>query len=84
MKYLLVTMLVLAAGCERGYCGADSDVEPAKDAPRIKDMAMIDDAVPGDPWELIFVAEFSDKDGDLGGGVANVYLNGGGEPCDEA
>ncbi len=73
---------LLGAGCDPPYCGPATDVELVDDSPRIGDMRVLNDAVPGDPWEIIFVAEFSDDDGDLEGGVARVYLNGEDEPIE--
>jgi hypothetical protein len=63
----------VAAGCGGNACpkpGAGTATAPA-----IDDVRMLRHAVPGDPWELVFIVGFRDGDGDLGGGVADVYLN---------
>lgn len=65
------------AGVAAG-CGGNACPRPASGtatAPAIDSVRMLRNAVPGDPWELVFTVGFRDSDGDLGGGVVDVYLN---------
>ncbi len=69
-----VATLALAAGCG-SPCG-DYAASDADNAPRLVGMKLVQRAVPSDPWQLVFVLDFRDKDGDLSGGFAQVFLNG--------
>lgn len=68
-----VALAGLAVGCGGNACPRRGDGTAT--APAIDDVRMLRHAVPGDPWELVFTVGFRDGDGDLGAGVADVYLN---------
>lgn len=67
--------LVALAACGSDPCGQESTSDEAV-APRIKDIEVLTQPVPGDPWEIVLVADFRDSDGDLAQGTALVFLNG--------
>ena len=71
---------VLLAGCGAHACPRPGS--GAATAPVIDQVTVLRDAVPGDPWELVFEAAFRDADGDLGQGVADVYLDESSKPIE--
>jgi hypothetical protein len=75
-------LLAPAYGCGADAC-AEAEPDESDDAPEVSSVKLLEDAVPGDPWEIVFVTTFRDTDGDLGTGLAHVYLNGEPEPAIE-
>ncbi len=65
-------------GCGDDACPND-DVKLKPTSPRLEALVFAGQ-VEGDPFELVFTADFRDSDGDLGRGKAHVYLDGGKEP----
>jgi hypothetical protein len=74
LSCVLACVASAAAGCGENSC-ADVEASDASAAPEVVGVKLLEDAVPGDPWELVFVTRFRDSDGDLGNGRADVYLN---------
>ena len=58
--------------CNDSPCSDDGQLEAP--APQIDAVEVLQDRVPGDPWELVFVVRFGDADGDLEPGHAEVFL----------
>jgi hypothetical protein len=68
-------VVLIEASCGVSSC-PEEHVKLTEASPVIEDVELINNAVPEDPWELVFTARFHDHDRDLGGGFAEVYLNG--------
>lgn len=69
------TILALVASAA---CGKSSGCPPgtsSPDAPQVTGLGLVTNAMPGDPWQLVFTVDFTDDDGDLGYGEAEVYLD---------
>jgi hypothetical protein len=72
------------AGCgsDNTICGKLPAADEAIQAPRVTSLNLLDNAVPGDPWDMVFAIGFRDHDGDLGLGHGLVYLGNAGHATD--
>lgn len=68
----------LLPGCGFDACG-DAVESTASTAPRLENLRFANQ-LDGDPWTLVFGAQFVDVDGDLQPGTAEFHLNGATEP----
>lgn len=74
-----MVLLGTLAACGSDPCGG-RDSSDSSHSPEIKHLDLFDQ-MEGDPWTLIFAAEFADKDGDLGNtGSIDFYLNDSSSP----
>jgi hypothetical protein len=69
---MLVTLASLAA-CSDDHCAEEAS--GATSAPVLEAFDLLEQ-LEGDPWTLIFAATFSDADGDLAAGHAELSVNG--------
>lgn len=67
-------------GCDRPGCdGKDYVAEP--NAPVVTKLELVQQLTErGDPWTLVFGVQFTDANGDVGAGKAEVFLNGSTTP----
>lgn len=69
----------LSSGCGPARCNGQ-DADSTAGAPRVSRFYVLDQQVPGDPWTVVFGVDFEDSEGDLGGGLAELYMNSATEP----
>ena len=69
--------------CGGKDCG-DREASDATSAPMLDSFWVLDAQIPGDPWTVLYGADFMDGDGDLSGGQAEFYLNNNEEPASQA
>ncbi|MEO1484032.1 MAG: hypothetical protein AAFU77_18125, partial [Myxococcota bacterium] len=81
VPFVSVVAVLVAAG--QAACGFDACGEAAEStastAPRLENLRFANQ-LDGDPWTLVFGAQFTDVDGDLQPGFAEFHLNGATEP----
>ena len=65
--------LISAAACGSPQCDGQN-YEPQAGSPVIVRMDILQQLA-GDPWTIVLALEFSDSEGDIGGGQVSFYLN---------
>ncbi len=73
MLRALCICTLLCTACDDEHCAEEQSASDG--APSIEDFELIGQ-LDGDPWTLIFASSFSDSDGDLAAGAAELHLNG--------
>jgi hypothetical protein len=77
---LALVLAPVASACGDEYCaGLEANGEPG--TPAVESFWVLEHQIEGDPWTVLFGADFTDEDGDLGGGVAEFYLNQSAKPA---
>lgn len=78
LRHILQVFAALALALPTYACGDPGcdgeDVDLTDSSPRVLAMDLRTDPVSGDPWEMVFVVDFTDADGDLANGKAQFFV----------